>query len=115
MLITNGDRLKHHFENVVDVKLFTVPEILTIIDTFSLDIPEEATLIMQNFLGKDLATAKLETLMNFKSTKRSVGKHEDAYVIMPRHLGMTEAKELQNELRKIIESGAESEGHDNDG
>lgn len=40
MKIANADKLKHHFEHVVMVKLFTVPEILTIIDTFSVEIPE---------------------------------------------------------------------------
>ena len=35
MKIANADKLKYHFEHVVMVKLFTVPEILTIIDTFS--------------------------------------------------------------------------------
>ena len=40
MKIANADKLKQHFENVVDVKLFTVPNILTIIDTFSLEFRE---------------------------------------------------------------------------
>ena len=41
MKIANADKLKHHFETVVSVKLFTVPEILTIIDTFSVEVPED--------------------------------------------------------------------------
>ena len=40
MKIANADKLKKHFENVVDVKLFTVPEICTIIDTFSSEVDE---------------------------------------------------------------------------
>ena len=40
MKIANADKLKKHFENVVDVKLFTVPEICTIIDTFSTEVPD---------------------------------------------------------------------------
>lgn len=40
MKIANADKLKKHFENVVDVTLFTVPNILTIIDTFSSEVPE---------------------------------------------------------------------------
>lgn len=40
MKIANADKLKQHFENVVDVKLFTVPNILTIIDTFSSEVDE---------------------------------------------------------------------------
>lgn len=40
MKLANADKLKYHFEHVVMVKLFTVPEILTIIDTFTLDFRE---------------------------------------------------------------------------
>ena len=40
MKIANADKLKKHFESVVDVHLFTVPTILTIIDTFSEDEPK---------------------------------------------------------------------------
>ena len=40
MRIANADKLKDHFEHVVMVKLFTVPEILTIIDTFSSEVDE---------------------------------------------------------------------------
>ena len=40
MKIANADKLKQHFENVVDVKLFTVPEICTIINTFSTEVPD---------------------------------------------------------------------------
>lgn len=40
MRIANADKLKEHFEHVVMVKLFTVPEITTIINTFSAEIPE---------------------------------------------------------------------------
>lgn len=45
MKIANADKLKHHFEHVVMVKHFTVPEILTIINTFSVEIPEGHELI----------------------------------------------------------------------
>ena len=44
MRIANADKLKDHFEHVVMVKLFTVPEILTIIDTFSKTVPEDDTI-----------------------------------------------------------------------
>ena len=40
MKIANADKLKQHFESVVDVHLFTVPTILTIIDTFSSEVDE---------------------------------------------------------------------------
>lgn len=42
MKIANVEKLKEHFENVVDVHLFTVPEILTIIETFTREIPDGA-------------------------------------------------------------------------
>ena len=52
MKIANADKLKKHFENVVDVKLFTVAEICTIIDTFSSEVPEgEWKLKMKGSLG----------------------------------------------------------------
>ena len=40
MKIANADKLKDHFENVVDVKLFTPAQIITIIDTFSVEVQE---------------------------------------------------------------------------
>lgn len=40
MKIVNYEKLKRHFETVVDVKLFTVPNILTIIETFTEDLPD---------------------------------------------------------------------------
>lgn len=52
MLIADADRLKKHFENVVDVHLFTVPEILTIIDTFSIEIPEESITVRRRAWSK---------------------------------------------------------------
>ena len=69
MLITNGDRLKHHFQNTKAVKLFTVPEILTIIDTFSIDIPEDAKLVMPRHLGRKMVCDNIERIMSFKTTK----------------------------------------------
>ena len=39
MKIGRADKIKHHFENVVDVKLFTPAEICTIIDTFTEEVP----------------------------------------------------------------------------
>ena len=41
MKIVRVDKLKHHFEHVVDVKLFTVPNILTIIETFTEEVPDD--------------------------------------------------------------------------
>ena len=45
MKIANADKLIHHFENVVDVKLFTPAQIITLINRFSTDIPEGHELI----------------------------------------------------------------------
>lgn len=53
MKIANADKLKHHFEHVVMVKLFTVPEILTIIDTFSEEIPEGVWIPIKQRPGTD--------------------------------------------------------------
>lgn len=47
MKIANADKLKKHFESVVDVHLFTVPTIQTIIDTFSEDEPKVGEWIYQ--------------------------------------------------------------------
>ena len=45
MKIANADKLIHHFEHTVMVKNFTVPEIVTIINSFSIDIPEKSEVI----------------------------------------------------------------------
>ena len=39
MKIANSETLKNHFENLVDVKLFTPAMICTIIDTFTEELP----------------------------------------------------------------------------
>lgn len=53
MKIANADKLKHHFENVVDVKLFTPAQILTIIDTFSVEINEDSNVVIPRHLGME--------------------------------------------------------------
>lgn len=45
MKIANADKLIHHFENTVDVKLFTVPEIVTIIKNFSVETKSDTLII----------------------------------------------------------------------
>ena len=52
MKIADADRLIKHFEGVVDVKLFTVPEIITIINSFSIDINEDNQIKDYNTLTK---------------------------------------------------------------
>lgn len=71
MRIANADKLIHHFENVVDVKLFTPEQILTIIDTFSIEIPDDTKMIMPRGAARNLVYINLERLMNFKTTKKS--------------------------------------------
>lgn len=69
MLIADADRLKKHYESLVAVKLFTVPEILTIIDTFSIEIPDSTKLILPRQEAKDVVYTNLERMMDFKTTK----------------------------------------------
>lgn len=42
MNIANSDKLIHHFQHVVDVKLFTPAQIITIIENFTVEIPDGA-------------------------------------------------------------------------
>ncbi len=60
MKIANADKLKKHFENVVDVKLFTVPEICTIIDRFSGEIPEGEELVFHQEDNEIIVTNLVE-------------------------------------------------------
>ena len=64
MKIANADKLIHHFENVVDVKLFTVPEIVTIIKNFSIEVPEDARVIMPRHMGQQMVYDHIANLMN---------------------------------------------------
>ena len=66
MKLCNAEVLKHHFENLVDVKLFTPAQIMTIIDTFSVTIPEGAKLIMTQSEGRKMVKENLENLLNRK-------------------------------------------------
>lgn len=68
MKIANAEKLINHFENVVDVKLFTPEQIITLIDRFSVEIPENTELVFtkegDEFLIHDLdAKRKFETLI----------------------------------------------------
>lgn len=62
MKIANTDRLIHHFESCVDVKLFTVPQIVTIIESFSVEIPEGTELIMPSKKTQDITLDNLKLL-----------------------------------------------------
>ena len=78
MLIANANKLKHHFENVVDVKLFTPAQIITIIETASIEIPDDTKLIMLRDKGREMVETNLEKLMNFKTTdmRKEIGGTE---------------------------------------
>lgn len=45
MKIANADKLIHHFEHTVMVKTFTVPEIVTIIESFSVETKSDTLII----------------------------------------------------------------------
>lgn len=62
MKIANADKLIHHFENVVDVKLFTVPEIVTIIKSFSIEIHESAILVIPKKKARNMTPEDLDLL-----------------------------------------------------
>ena len=66
MKIADADRLIKHFEGVVDVKLFTVPEIITIINSFSIDIPKEARIIMPRRVGQIMVYDIISKILKFK-------------------------------------------------
>ena len=64
MLITNADQLIHHFENTVDVKLFTVPEIVTIIKTFSVEVPEDKAITVHPHAWSKQIVMKFNSFLN---------------------------------------------------
>lgn len=69
MKIANADKLKKHFESVVDVHLFTVPTILTIIDTFSSEAPDPTGWIPISFRElTDEERKELDPAIRFKWT-----------------------------------------------
>ena len=68
MKIANADKLIHHFESCVDVKLFTLAQIITIIETASIEIPDDTKLVMLRDKGREMVETTLERLMNFKTT-----------------------------------------------
>lgn len=64
MKIVNYEKLKRHFETVVDVSLFTIPNILTIIETFTEDLPDAVTrddIRSGKFLSQDIKPEAVST------------------------------------------------------
>lgn len=85
MKIANADKLKKHFENVVDVKLFTVPEICTIIDTFSIDVNDGD---LYEF-GHD-GDAPIMTNLTEKQRQRDIFKDKSVWKM---HISFMECKQ----------------------
>lgn len=69
MKIANADKLIHHFEHTVLVKNFTVPEIVTIIKSFSIEIPQGAMLVMPEKKSREMI---LENLKLFEKQKPGI-------------------------------------------
>ena len=72
MKIANADKLKHHFENVVDVKLFTPAQICTIIETFSVEIKEDSSIVMPRHLGMNHVN-EMQEFLNKILKEKSIG------------------------------------------
>ena len=75
MKICNADKLKKHFENVVDVKLFTPAQICTIIDTFSVEIKEDAQVVMPRHLGMNYVN-EMQDFLNKLHEAKPIGGAE---------------------------------------
>lgn len=67
MKIVNYEKMKRHFENVVDVKLFTVPNILTIMETFTEDLPDAVA-------RDDIRSGKFLSIENLQAAQRGLSK-----------------------------------------
>ena len=74
MRIANADKLKNHFEHVVMVKLFTVPEILTIIDTFSTENPEGDKIVFHHDEDGTPLVTNLSAKQEMENIFKSKGK-----------------------------------------
>lgn len=66
MLIANANRMIHHFETVVDVKLFTPAEIITIIETCSCEIPAGDKLVF-SLEGEDIIITNITQATKLKA------------------------------------------------
>ena len=65
MKIVNYEKMKRHFENVVDVKLFTVPNILTIMETFTEDLHDAVA-------REDITSGKFLSTEDLRSAQRGI-------------------------------------------
>ena len=64
MKIANADKLIHHFESCVDVKLFTAPEIVTIIKSFSVEVPEDEAITIHPHAWSKQIVMKFNSFLN---------------------------------------------------
>lgn len=89
MRIANADKLMHHFENVVDVKLFTPIQILTIIDYFSTEIQEGNKYVFSyDYDGEPIVTdldakQREEEFLGIASEERKEGYWNEIQAGMP--------------------------------
>ena len=67
MKIVNYEKMKRHFEHVVDVKLFTIPNILTIMETFTEDLPDAVA-------RDDIRSGKFLSTENLQAAQRGLSK-----------------------------------------
>jgi len=82
MKIANADRLIHHFENVVDVKLFTPAEIVTIIKRCSCEIPTDQELTftqegLEIIVTNQTEKRKLDSIFGGSPLYSEVQSHDD--------------------------------------
>jgi len=82
MKIANADRLIHHFEHVVAVKLFTPAEIVTIIKRCSCEIPTEEKLIFHQdgdtiIVDNLTAKRKFDSIFGGSPLYSEVQSHDD--------------------------------------
>lgn len=63
MNIANSDALIKHFQNVVDVKLFTPAQIITIIENFTREIPDGAV------AREDIRAGKFQNEIVFRNAR----------------------------------------------
>lgn len=67
MKIVNYEKMKRHFESVADVKLFTIPNILTIMETFTEELPDAVA-------RDDIRSGKFLSTEDLRAAQRGSGK-----------------------------------------
>lgn len=67
MKIVNYEKMKRHFESMADVKLFTVSNILTIMETFTEDLPDAVA-------RDDISSRKFLSTEDLRAAQRGSGR-----------------------------------------